>query len=392
MTQKLKKHLYCNWIILFCLILFPAPANSIDYQIKEFPIPTSYSRSVDIAMDSKGDVWFVEENANKLGKFDVKNSAFEEFEIPYKNAGPSSISIKLVPASLKQGGDVIWLALALDNSVASFTPSSKTFKRFEIPAKNAGLYNIAVDASGIVWFTERNANKIGKFDPSKNIFKEYPIQTQNSQPSGIAINKDGLVWFTESIGNNLGVLDPKTEKITEYEVLSSLANPSDLTIDNKGNIWFIEIRSNKIGMFDASAKKFNNAIIPTLSSVPTSIAIDKNNIVWFTENKGNKIGRFDPETAMFAEFDIETQRSLPTGIAVDEDNTVWFTQTDRDANKLGMLKKQLAVGSEQLPVEIQKPASKTFDKLSIIGGIVLISIAVIILYLTMRKGRNESSK
>ena len=353
--------------------------------IKEFPIPTAYSRPVDLTIDSNGDIWFVEESANKLAWFDTKKETFEEFDIPYKNGGPSSIETR---------GNIVWAVLSLDNSIISFERSSKAFKRFQIPTENSGPYSIAIDSEGIIWFTERNSNKIGRFDPSNSTFKEYLVPTPNSQPSGITIgkgrhvpadSKQELVWFTEAAGNKIGVLNPKTGDVTEYDILSNFANPSRITIDNNGNVWFTEQSSNKLGMFDTLKKRFNNAVIPTPSSVPLDIAVDKDNIVWFTENKGNKIGRLDIETATFTEYDITIQRSLPMGIAVDKDRTVWFTETDRDANKIGRLIPVSTDGKKEARKEKEVSKTLTKDIVSIIGGIILIAAALIMIHLAGKR-------
>jgi virginiamycin B lyase len=59
--------------------------------IKEFTVPTPSSLPMGIAAGPDGDMWFTEDDANKIGRVTTKG-AIKEFPIPSPNSGPNRIA------------------------------------------------------------------------------------------------------------------------------------------------------------------------------------------------------------------------------------------------------------------------------------------------------------
>ncbi|MBI5048378.1 MAG: hypothetical protein HZB54_05485 [Deltaproteobacteria bacterium] len=280
-----------------CLVLFPIVAFSAENpseerggRVKEYAIPTQSSNPVDIAIDASDNIWFTEQNSNKIGKFIQSAQKFEEFEIPYKGS-PVGIAI--------DANSIIWVAMSIDNSIISFSPLEKKFKRYKVPTSDAAPYDITVGSDAAVWFTERDGNKIGRLNTKNGLIKEYPIPTAGSQLSGIAQDKEGIIWFIESGGNKLGSLDP----------------------DKDSRIWFTENRGNRVGVFDPIQSVFTEYDVPTYRSLPLGIAVDSKGVVWFTETDrdANKIGRIEPSVITHTDngkamvtTEVSNSRSLQT--------------------------------------------------------------------------------
>ena len=127
--------------------------------------PPTEAFLLDLTTDASGVVWFLEQDANQLGRFDPAVNSFREFDIP---------TIDSVPR------------------------------------------RITSDDNGVIWFTEFFGNNLSKFDPLSESFKEYPIPTPNSQPTGLVVGPKGVIWLLESQGNKLASFDPTSEEFREF--------------------------------------------------------------------------------------------------------------------------------------------------------------------------------
>ena len=100
--------------------------------LKQFPIPTSNSFPVGIAIAADGSVWFTEQQGHQIGRLDPKSGKIVEYKTPTPNSGPVGITV---------GSD------------------------------------------GAIWFTEAFANKIGRLDPANpDAIEEFPIPSPVSAP------------------------------------------------------------------------------------------------------------------------------------------------------------------------------------------------------------------
>jgi streptogramin lyase len=218
------------------LISTAIPTSPPSITITEFPIPTTSSAPVDITTGPDGNLWFTEENENKIGRI-TANGTITEFSIPTTNSFPDGITT---------GPD------------------------------------------GNLWFTESKGDKIGRITANGTI-TEFPIPTTNSFPTHIIRGPDGNLWFTEENGNKIGRI---TANGTITEFLSPTANsfPTHIIRGPDGNLWFTEYNSGKIGRITANGT-ITEFPIPTTNSGPDGITTGPDGNLWFTESKGDKIGR-----------------------------------------------------------------------------------------------------
>ena len=113
------------------------------------PRPTGEHRGPD------GNLWFTEQNANKIGRI-TPTGAITEFPLPTPWAAPSGIT---------SGPD------------------------------------------GNIWFTEKAANKIGRITPTGAI-REWALPTPAAAPNKITSGLDGNIWFTEQGSSSIGRITP----------------------------------------------------------------------------------------------------------------------------------------------------------------------------------------
>jgi uncharacterized repeat protein (TIGR01451 family) len=245
----------------------------------EFTIPTGGSRPTGITAGPDGNLWFAENNGNKIGR--------------------------ITPAGV--------------------------ITEFGIPTGSALPFRITAGPDGNVWFTELSGNKIGRITPAGAI-TEFVIPTASSRPLGITAGPDGNLWFTEEIGNKIGRITP-AGAITEF-ALPTGGGPSGIASGSDGNLWFPEIDGNRIGRI-TPAGVITEFALPTAGSQPRDgIASGPDGNIWFTEYAGNRIGQITP-AGVITEFAIPSPNSQPIGIAAGADGNLWFTE--QSGNRIGRI-------------------------------------------------------
>jgi virginiamycin B lyase len=121
-----------------------------DGQVTEFDVPTRGSGLGDVAVDGRGAVWFLEQQANKIGRF--ADGRFTEFAIA--------------------------------------TPSP-------------GLTALAVAPDGAVWFTQLRSGRLGRLHDGR--VTEFRLPRPGARPFGVAVDRANNVWYTD-LGGWLGML------------------------------------------------------------------------------------------------------------------------------------------------------------------------------------------
>jgi virginiamycin B lyase len=132
-------------------------------------------------VDTQGDVWFAEQNANYIGRFDPKQQTF-----------------RLFPLRTWQGSPL-------------------------------GPQDIHFDGSGLLWFTAAEAGVLGRLDPRTGVIRLWPVP---SSPSTLTVTPTGQVWF--GAGGAIGTLDPLTNQTTIYDLPNPQTQVFSMAVDTRG--------------------------------------------------------------------------------------------------------------------------------------------------------------
>jgi len=311
------------FIMIAAAIAIPLSSSSVHTHAQstvtftEFPIPSANSGPICIKSGPDGNLWYIEEDANKIGRI-TPSGTITEFPIPSASySNPTSITSgpdgnlwftednlhtigRITPSgtitqfsassptyTITSGPDGnLWFGGG--NQIGRMTPSG-TITVFTLPSATSSIDTITSGPDGNLWFTDF-PDQIGKIIPSGTI-TEFPIPTANTAPVGITSGPDGNLWFTEEYGNQIGRITP-SGAITEFPV-PTVISPDDylnyITSGPDGNLWFAEYRTNKIGNITPSGtvKEFS---LPN-GGGPFGITSGPDSNIWFTEADGNKIGR-----------------------------------------------------------------------------------------------------
>jgi uncharacterized repeat protein (TIGR01451 family) len=312
--------------------------------VTEFAIPTAGSSPYGITAGPDGNLWFVENDGNKVGNI-TPGGAVTEYAIP--NLGSLPFGITAGP-----DGD-LWFTEFKNNKVAKIFPSGGVFE-FPLPNGNSapgGPAGITAGPDGNLWFVEFFGNKVGRITPAGAV-TEFRLPWSNSGPTGITAGPDGNLWFTESNGNKVGEIT-RAGAVAEFPLPTANSQPEGITAGPDGNLWFTESNANKVGRI-TPAGAVTEFPIPTGGSQPYGITAGADGNLWFTELNGNQVGRITPAGAV-TEFPIPTANSQPEGITEGPDHNLWFTEAN--GNKVGRIISGMPLGSASITVSSAPPIS-----------------------------------
>lgn len=244
-------------------------------------------------------------NGNAIGN--VEGKSVHIYPVPTPNAGLEAIA--------KGPDGAMWFTEQNADKIGRFDPSTHQFTEYPVTTPNAGPYGITAGPDGALWFTEAAGNQIGRITTSGQI-TEYPIPTQGSYPVAIATGPDHALWFAEFEGNQIGRITTSGQ-VTEYPVPTSASEPAGIAA-GAGGLWFTEYGRAKVGRITTKGK-IKEFKTPTANSGPYVIVRGPDGDMWFGEYNVNKIGGVTPGGHIH-EF---TAAGNPTGLAASN-NTLFY--------------------------------------------------------------------
>lgn len=273
-------------------------------RITEFATPTKDGDGSKVAVDSlvmdkKGNIWFTERLAGKVGKLSP-DGKITEFPLSSPTSGPLGIDID------KSGN--LWIAQRYANKISQMTPDGK-LTDIELPEPDSEPRTVFVDSRNRVWYTARAANEIGYYDMNTKKLVRLQIPTSTARPAGMWETSDGTIYFVEMVGNKLAKV--VGDQIVEFTIPTKFSGAFKIVADAEDNLWFTQVITNSIAKFNTKTHEFIEFKIPTEDSRPGGIAIDRKGRIWFTQQKGNKIAMLDPVKAESL-YREQLQKVVPT--------------------------------------------------------------------------------
>jgi len=235
------------------------------------------------------------------------------------NAGPAGVTGGL-------DGN-IWVTEATANKIGRYNPKTLAYDEFTITTTTSGPQGITTGPDGNVWFTEFAGNKIGKITPGGTI-TEYPGLFASSQPAAITLGPDGALWFTEFNGNRLGRITT-SGNIDEYVLPTPGSGARGLTVGPDGNLWICAAAGNKVIRATATDPPvFTEFPMPQSPGGPFYITSGPDGALWFTESLASRIGRITT-AGVITEYPVEASAGLQ-GIVSSPDGAIWFAESALD--------------------------------------------------------------
>ena len=270
--------LFCGFVLFMVSLAALSPVAQAASNIIEFPIPTASSRPAEMTIGPDGNLWFTEQDSNKIGRI-TPTGTFTEFPVPTASSAPTGI--------VTGPDNNLWFTKRDTHKIGRLTPAG-VFSEFSTGLTvNSSPLLISTGPDGNLWFTENDGNKIGRITPA-GLITEFNLPIAGSRPSVITSGPDGNLWFTEADGNKIGKITP-AGLITEFPIPTTNSLPVGICTGPDGNLWFVESSGNKIGKI-STAGVISEIDLPTANSRPGVIITGPDNKLWFVEQLGNKIG------------------------------------------------------------------------------------------------------
>jgi virginiamycin B lyase len=154
---------------------------------------------IDVAGD--GRVWFVEREANKIGRLDPVTGKIDEFKTPG------------VDVPRRMGADWegnIWIGFHETGKLVKFDQKTAQMTTYEPPTPNNGAYHVVADAKHkVLWLTEQTADKIARFDPKTETWTEFSLPIVESDARRIELDptNPNRIWWSGDTSSHLGYIE-----------------------------------------------------------------------------------------------------------------------------------------------------------------------------------------
>jgi streptogramin lyase len=267
--------------------------NPTTHAISEFAVPAAKHSNAGlwgITAGPDGNLWFTEQNANKIGMINPTTHTITAFAIPTAGSLPRGVAAG-------PDGNLWFTEASASNAgkIGEINPATHVITEFAVPHTGSASApdQIVSGPDGNLWFTEYLADNIGMIDPATHVISEFAVPTAGASPIGITAGPDGNLWFTEDVSGKIGMINPSTHVVTEFPVPYSSSRPYGISVGSDGNLWFTDLGANAIGVVTLNPT-FSMHLVIT-QPPPTSVTAGSGFglTVQAEDSSGNLVSSFD---------------------------------------------------------------------------------------------------
>jgi virginiamycin B lyase len=254
--------------------------------------------------------------------------AIQEWTVPWERSRPRD------PYLDAKTGDV-WFVGQVGNYIGRLNPKTGQFRRYELEER-ALPHNLIVDADGTVWYAGNGNGHIGKMDPATGKVTRYAMPDSSVRdPHTLVAGKDGNLWFTAQRSGVVGRLDKATGAVKVVKIgTGDRTLPYGIEIDSKGRAWVNEFGTNKIAVVEPGTLAVREYDLPE-GARSRRIAVMPDDVVWYVDYARGFLGRLDPASGKVDEFALPGgAQSRPYAMAKDDQGRLWAVETGVSPNRL----------------------------------------------------------
>ena len=222
-------------------------------------------------VEHDGVVYWVELTGDHLGELDPATGVMTRHRMPVIGGGPHS-------CWADSRGYIWYTYFASAGKIGRFDTRTKAFEEWEPLAGFSG-YGIVVDRQDRVWAVGLHTPATLMFDQETQEWTSYPMANPARRP---AIDGAGKVWAAHYYGNAITKIDPLTGAVTEYELPLKDGNPYDVWPDADDNLWVENMIYNSLVRFDQASGAFTYFPFPELRAHTPKLDADRSGVLWFT--------------------------------------------------------------------------------------------------------------
>lgn len=177
-------------------------------EVRTFALPDSTANANlnTAAFDRNGVLWFTGQNGY-YGSVNPRSGDVRAWKAPRGN-GPYGITA--TPA-----GDIYYVSLA-GNHLARIDIGSGEAAVIDPPTPRQGARRVWSDSKGRLWISEWNSGQVSMFDPSTRQWRQWMPPVRDARTYSVYVDERDKVWLTEWTSNAIMRFDPETEKFETF--------------------------------------------------------------------------------------------------------------------------------------------------------------------------------
>jgi len=290
-----------------------------------------FSHPAGIAVDASGNLWVVDENNDRVQKFNAKGEYLSSFGAPGSGDGqfgrPTDIAI--------DASGNLWVTDAGNKRVEKFTASGEYLMQFGSPGTGNGQLSaaetIAIDSSGDIWIGDTYNGRLQKFNAAGGFLEVISSkgsgEGQLIEPVSIDLGVNGDVWVADWGNQRVSVFSPGGEFVRQFgspgAADGQFNRPDAIEVDAEGNVWVGDQNNDRIQQFNESGE-YVGQFGSTGSGDeqfnfgwPMGIASDSKGNLWISDTGNHRVQRWEqaPTSGSTVTTRIELDNEL---IAADE--------------------------------------------------------------------------
>jgi virginiamycin B lyase len=172
-------------------------AYDIPHWVETKQNPGAYG--IDVAGD--GRVWFVEREANKIGRLDPATGKIDEFKTPGTD----------VPRRMGTDWEGnLWVGFHETGKLVKVDQKTGQMTFYQPPTEGSGTYLAVPDPRRhVIWVTEQTADKIARFDPKTEKWTEFALPIVESDARRIELDptNPNRIWWSGDTSSHLGYIE-----------------------------------------------------------------------------------------------------------------------------------------------------------------------------------------
>jgi sugar lactone lactonase YvrE len=300
-----------------------------------------FSHPADIARDSKGNLYVVDQNSKRIQVFNEQGVYLRKFGSngtgPGQFTRPSAIAI--------DSKDNVYVTDAGESvrRVEQFNSEGGFLKSFGSAGTGPGQFGasgpegIAIDSKGAILVTDRGNGRIEKFNEKGEFLSTIGTKGtgagQLMAPTGIDIGPGNKPWVTDYTNNKVVIFSEGGEYLQQFGSTGAgdgqFSGPDAIAVDDHGDAWVIDLKNNRVEQFGeggtfiskfgstgSGAGQFN------FGSPTTGLVADNLGRLWLTDANNNRIQRWGQSTP---QSEVSTEISVD-GKLVDSSGAICKTE------------------------------------------------------------------